>query len=77
MGNVVKKDGGFVRYLLLTLLLSMTTYAEMSENPEEWRVVTDRVMGGSSNLQADYDEGTFKIMGNVVKKRWWFCENFT
>ncbi len=57
-----------MRYLLLTLLLSMTTYAEMSENPEEWRVVTDRVMGGSSNLQADYDEGTFKIMGNVVKK---------
>ena len=53
-----------MRYLLLTLLLSMTTYAEMSENPEEWRVVTDRVMGGSSNLQADYDEGTFKIMGS-------------
>ena len=25
-------------------------------------------MGGSSNLEADYDDGTFKMTGNVVKK---------
>ena len=50
----------------------MSTFAEMSDKPDQWYVVTDRVMGGSSNLEADYDDGTFKMTGNVVKKRWWF-----
>ena len=57
-----------MRNLLLLLLLSMSLTAEMSEKPEEWYVVTDRVMGGSSNLVADYNDGTFKMTGNVVKK---------
>ena len=46
----------------------MSTFAEMSDKPDQWYVVTDRVMGGSSNLEADYDDGTFKMTGNVVKK---------
>ena len=46
----------------------MGLIAEMSEKPEQWYVVTDRVMGGSSNLEADFDDGTFKMTGNVVKK---------
>lgn len=57
-----------MRNLFLLLLLSMGLIAEMSEKPEQWYVVTDRVMGGSSNLEADYNDGTFKMTGNVVKK---------
>ena len=57
-----------MRNLFLLLLLSMGLIAEMSEKPEQWYVVTDRVMGGSSNLEADFDDGTFKMTGNVVKK---------
>ena len=49
------------------LFITMSTFAEMSDKPDEWYVVTDRVMGGSSNLEADYDDGTFKMTGNVVK----------
>ena len=50
------------------LFLTMNASAGMSEKPDQWYVVTDRVMGGSSNLEADYDDGTFKMTGNVVKK---------
>ena len=57
-----------MRNLILILLLSMGLKAEMSENQNDWYVVTDRVMGGSSNLDADYNDGTFKMTGNVVKK---------
>ena len=57
-----------MRNLFLLLLLSMGLIAEMSEKPEQWYVVTDRVMGGSSNLEADFNDGTFKMTGNVVKK---------
>jgi hypothetical protein len=57
-----------MRNLFLLLLLSMGLIAEMSEKPEQWYVVTDRVMGGSSNLEADYNDGTFKMNVNVVKK---------
>ena len=57
-----------MRNLFLLLLLSMGLIAEMSEKPDQWYVVTDRVMGGSSNLEADFNDGTFKMTGNVVKK---------
>ena len=50
------------------LFVTMSSFAGMSEKPDQWYVVTDRVMGGSSNLEADYDNGTFKMTGNVVKK---------
>ena len=32
----------------------MSTFAEMSDKPDQWYVVTDRVMGGSSNLAVSY-----------------------
>ena len=57
-----------MRNLFLLLLLSMGLIAEMSEKPQQWYVVTDRVMGGSSNLEADFNEGTYRMTGNVVKK---------
>ena len=53
---------------LFLLFVTMSSFAGMSEKPDQWYVVTDRVMGGSSNLEADYDNGTFKMTGNVVKK---------
>ena len=57
-----------MRNLFLLLLLYMGLIDEMSEKPQQWYVVTDRVMGGSSNLEADFNEGIYRMTGNVVKK---------
>ena len=54
--------------LFLLLVISMNTFSNISNNPSDWYVVTDRVMGGSSNLKADFNEGIFRMTGNVVKK---------
>ena len=54
--------------LFLFLVISMNTFSNISNNPSDWYVVTDRVMGGSSNLKADFNEGIFRMTGNVVKK---------
>ena len=60
----------YIKFNLLFLLLaiSMNTFSNISNNPSDWYVVTDRVMGGSSNLKADFNEGIFRMTGNVVKK---------
>ena len=57
-----------MKTLYVFLLFITMSIAEMSDKPDQWYVVTDRVMGSSSNLEADYDDGTFKMTGNVVKK---------
>lgn len=54
--------------LFLFLVISMNTFSNISNNPSDWYVVTDRVMGGSSNLKTDFNEGIFRMTGNVVKK---------
>jgi Complex I intermediate-associated protein 30 (CIA30). len=44
----------------------MSTFSQMSDDPRSWTVVTDQVMGGKSELEANYDEGTFQLKGYVT-----------
>ena len=34
-------------------------------NPSNWYVITDQVMGGKSELEAEYDDGIFSLSGFV------------
>ena len=52
----------------LLILLSMSAFSKMSENPNNWNIVTDQVMGGKSELEADFVEGTFQLKGYVTTK---------
>ena len=52
--------------LLLLIGLSFFTQSEISDNPNHWYGVTDRVMGGKSNLQVEFVEETFVLRGNVT-----------
>ena len=38
--------------LILFLTLSMNAISDISNNPSNWYVVTDQVMGGKSELEA-------------------------
>ena len=40
--------------------------SDISNNPSNWYVVTDQVMGGKSELKADYDSGVFSLSGFVT-----------
>ena len=44
--------------LFLLIGLSLFTQSEISNNPNDWYGVTDRVMGGKSNLQVEFVEET-------------------
>ena len=46
----------------------MSAFSQMSDDPRSWTVVTDQVMGGKSELEANYDEGTFQLKGFVTTK---------
>ena len=37
----------------------MSTFSDISNNPSSWYIVTDQVMGGKSELEADFDDGVF------------------
>ena len=52
--------------LFLLAGLSLFTQSEISTNPNDWYGVTDRVMGGKSNLQIEFVEETFILRGNVT-----------
>ncbi len=52
--------------LFLLTGLSLFAESEISSNPNDWYGVTDRVMGGKSNLQIEYLKGTFILSGNVT-----------
>ena len=52
--------------LFLLIGLSLFTQSEISSNPNDWYGVTDRVMGGKSNLQVEFVEETFILRGNVT-----------
>ena len=51
---------------LLFLILSVNAMSDISNNPSNWYVVTDQVMGGKSELKADYDSGVFSLSGFVT-----------
>lgn len=46
---------------LLVFLFSMFTYAQNSDNNTSWYVYTDQVMGGKSELSANFEEGVVKL----------------
>ena len=52
--------------LVLLIGISIFVKSEISNNPSDWYRVTDRVMGGSSNLQVEFIEETFILRGNVT-----------
>ena len=52
--------------LLLSFALSMNAFSDISNNPSNWYVVTDQVMGGKSELVADFDNGVFSLNGYVT-----------
>ena len=58
----------YIKYnlLLLFLTLSMNALSNISNNPSNWYVVTDQVMGGKSELQVSVDGGVFSLNGYVT-----------
>ena len=53
---------------LLVFLFSMFTYAQNSDSNTSWYVYTDQVMGGKSELSANFEEGVVKLDGEVTTK---------
>ena len=52
--------------LFLLLALSMNTFSNISNNPSDWYVVTDQVMGGKSELNVGVDDSVFSMSGYVT-----------
>ena len=52
--------------VFLFLTLSFNVMSDISNNPSNWYVVTDQVMGGKSELKADYSDGVFSLSGFVT-----------
>lgn len=46
----------------------MNGFAEISSDPKNWSVVTDKVMGGQSTLEFFFDKGLYELQGNVSTK---------
>ena len=58
----------YIKYniLILFIFLSMNAMSNISNNPSNWYVVTDQVMGGKSELKVDVDDGVFSLNGYVT-----------
>ena len=54
------------KLLLLFLTISMNALSNISNNPSNWYLVTDQVMGGKSKLRVDVDDGVFSLSGYVT-----------
>ena len=52
--------------LILFLTISMNTLSDISNNPSNWYIVTDQVMGGKSELKVDVNDGVFSLNGYVT-----------
>tara|TARA_B100001778_G_scaffold334295_1_gene345172 strand:+ start:39 stop:545 length:507 start_codon:yes stop_codon:yes gene_type:complete len=53
-------------FSLLLIILSMSTFSDISNSPSSWFIVTDQVMGGKSELKAGFDDGVFSLKGYVT-----------
>jgi len=51
--------------IFLFLTLSLNIMSDPLNNPSNWYVITDQVMGGKSELEAEYDDGIFSLSGFV------------
>ena len=58
----------FIKYNIafLLLILSLNLMSNIPNDPSNWYVVTDQVMGGKSELEADYNDGIFSLSGFVT-----------
>ena len=58
----------YIKYNLLLLFITtpMISFADISNNPSSWYVVTDQVMGGKSELEVGYGDGVFSLNGYVT-----------
>ena len=54
--------------IILLLTISMNTLSNISNNPTDWYIVTDQVMGGKSELNVGVDDGVFILSGYVTTK---------
>ena len=54
------------KLLLLFLTISMNALSNISNNPSNWYLVTDQVMGGKSELRVEVDDGGFSLSGYVT-----------
>ena len=54
------------KLLLLFLAISMNALSNISNNPSNWYLVTDQVMGGKSELKVEVDDGVFSLSGYVT-----------
>ena len=54
------------KFLLLLLTISMNALSNISNNPSNWYLVTDQVMGGKSELKVEVDDGVFSLSGYVT-----------
>ena len=54
--------------IILLLTISMNTLSNISNNPSDWYIVTDQVMGGKSELNVGVDDGVFILSGYVTTK---------
>ena len=54
------------KLLLLFLTISMNALSNISNNPSNWDLVTDQVMGGKSELKVEVDDGVFSLSGYVT-----------
>ena len=54
--------------LIFFFVMSISLYvqSDISNSPQDWYGVTDRVMGGKSNLQVEFVEEIFILRGNVT-----------
>ena len=44
----------------------MNSLSDISNNPSNWYIVTDQVMGGKSELKVDVNDGVFSLNGYVT-----------
>ena len=54
------------KLILLFLTISMNALSNISNNPSNWYLVTDQVMGGKSELKVEVDDGVFSLSGYVT-----------
>jgi len=59
-----------MKYLSVLILLILSTHsiADISSDPKSWYPVTDNVMGGISDLQVTHNDGVFLMQGTVSTK---------
>ena len=62
--KIFSKNSGLNASLLL--VFSMNSFALTLDDPNDWRGVTDQVMGGKSVLSIDHEDGIFYMKGTVT-----------